>query len=431
MSTSLDIRISGNASRSLPTEVLTEIFTLVATQSSRRKSQSLLDLRLVCKSWSAAVIPIVLNSICIENVKQAQFLLENWKTIFSYTHDSQPRLFPVLRLGLNNLVEATYSKSQVSIDKAAELIRLFGENLRALDLDFIEMDCVTPLVDALRTAKSLTELDIQSHDSAGSSTLADLLDAIPGLEELTIGYSAVPPMKFSESALKKLRYLNFQYAYADKNDNDEDSESRKYSDLRGIVNICENAGSSLKIIKCFPTEEYAGVLLPVLKAAQEGLEGLFTLSLSHQWDYKALFVECPRLRVVSSHPWDDMVQDGGGWTRWPILRHARTLVFPIEHSLDPWLEYFEEAKDEKHSQPSTTSRDEVLFQDIPNLKQCLFYTEGRGSSSEYLEDVLPESLIEDFEAYGIKCFAIDDLEPAEIMELDAELDATSDTALDQ
>ncbi|EGG10287.1 uncharacterized protein MELLADRAFT_103570 [Melampsora larici-populina 98AG31] len=416
MSTSPDNGISRNASKSLPTELLNQIFTQVAThlqkaRSSRRKC--LLDLRLVCKSWSDAVIPIVLRSIRIKDVEQAQYLLENWKTIFSYTHDFQPRVFPVHRLVLIDLFGDTESKSHASIDKAVELIRLFSGNLRSLTLDFASMGCPTPLVDAVKMAKSLKKLDIQSDRTAGSSDLANLLDATPDLEELTIGYSAVPPMKFSESALTKLRYLDFPYAYADANYDD----SSRYADLRGIVNICEKAGSSLKIIKCTPTEESGNGLLPVLKAVQETLEGLFTLSLCHQWDYHALFVECPRLRVVESHPWDDLYQHSAdtiasaGWFSWPLLQNVRTLVFPNDDALDPWLEFFESAKKEEIFQPSATSRDKGLFRKLPHLKQCLF------------KCGVSDSLIEDFEAYGIECWMIDDdLEPVEIMKLDAQLD---------
>ncbi|EGG06957.1 uncharacterized protein MELLADRAFT_71836 [Melampsora larici-populina 98AG31] len=108
-----------------------------------------------------------------------------------------------------------------------------------------------------------------------------------------------------------------------------------------------------------------------------------------------------------------------GWFCWPILRHARTLVFPIQDALGSWLHFFKEARKGKTFMPSTTSRDEGLFRNLPNLKQCLFQREP-------YDKELPLSLIEDFEAFGIKCFEIGELKPDEIMKLDAKLDTTLD-----
>lgn len=313
------------------------------------------------------------------------------------------------------------STPHVSIHKAAQLIRLFSESIEVLKLKFYSsVDCAAPLVDAVRITKSLKELVIESNLSGGSSNLAKILDATPNLEKLKIGYTGVPPMEFSESALTKLRYLNFVYENVPGSEMEEedDFDYGTFADLSGIVNICQKAKTSLKVIECYAAEESGSGLLPVLTAVQETVEGLFTGSMCHQWPGDALLVECPLLRVVSTSPWDAMCLYGAGsnafdgWFGWPILRHARTLVFHIEYSLDSWLHFFKSARQEKLFKPSTTSRDEGLFRELPNLKQCLFRNRD---DAFFPVGKVPESLIEDFEAYGIKCLAIDNLDPDEIM----------------
>lgn len=123
MLTSTDNGILGTASRSLPTEVVYRILTHFATQlrvarpGLQPKFQTkLLELRLVCKSWSAIIIPMALTSIRIKNAKQARTFLQHWKSIFSYLPESQPQSFPVRQLELHNLVDAIVLKTRDTTD---------------------------------------------------------------------------------------------------------------------------------------------------------------------------------------------------------------------------------------------------------------------------------------------------------------------------
>ncbi|KAH9817811.1 hypothetical protein DFH28DRAFT_1219645 [Melampsora americana] len=482
MSTSSKDTLSHTFSKALPAEILSQIFSFLAIKlevegrALRRPTyQTLFDLRLVCKSWSIAMIPIAFSTLRITNSHQAKGLLNDWNQIFSsyVHHDDSIRHFPVRQLEMMNLVDDQLlnekdkkvgesdqvdleklknsnglitNKKVVSIDQTSELIRLFCKNLQTLKLNFYSsVNCSSPLVNAVRMAKSIKELIIESDTSIGSSNLADLLEATPNLEELRIGYTGVPSMKLSDSALKKLRSLEFIYEYSmsreeDEDEDEEDINPADESDLRGIVNICEKAGSKLKILECYATTHNGSGLLPVLKAVQNTLEGLFTGSMCHQWSGAPLSLEYPRLRVVSTCPWDSMhlyspsLDAFEGWFCWPILLHARTLVFHIEYTLGSWLHFFKYARKEKLFKPSSTSREEGLFRNLPNLRQCLFRTRSdvrfphpnpirdRIIPKTFPEKKLPVSLIKDFEAYGIKCFAIDNLKPDEIMALDARLD---------
>lgn len=209
----------------------------------------------------------------------------------------------------------------------------------------------------------LKEAELVQSEEREEEQLAALLDAIPSLEYLTIGYEELKPMNFASKTLSNLRYFCFTYSE---------------EGVEGITCICEQAKDTLKAIEYFSAAEDCEELGPAFEVLRETLEGVFVISAYGQVPGKIAQSVFPRLRVLRTESGTEQFFHGA-FPDWPMLRTIRTLIMDLHYV--------------------TTNECLDYPQHLPNLKQMVFYP-------SVTDKPLDDNLVEEFDACGIKCHLI-------------------------
>ncbi|KAH9817043.1 hypothetical protein DFH28DRAFT_1156785 [Melampsora americana] len=357
----------------------------------------LLRLRLVCRTWSEAIIPFAFHTVQLHTSDAVQIIFHNWSRI------QTPDLpCPIKRLMIQDLVylqpDDRKSRCPIFMDQAAKLIELTGENLNELTLLFSNSFGISPrLIEAISHLKHLKRLHLQgAMDTARRETydpllLSNLFDAILKLEAFTLTYVHAITLKPKPSALSTLRYLNFEYF-----DGNRDA----------IAHICQAAKQSLKII------QYRGEIHNpelVFGPITNTLEGLINFSLTDDITQSTINMHLPKLRLLRTRfgqEADDygMYENPILFLTWPIFYTIRTLVLDIDEG--PY--HLEEHLQHKGRDP---------FRKTPHLKHIIFIM----SEGDRAHTLVPSKLVKDLKSHGINCHIQPELKPEELMELDLKL----------
>lgn len=214
----------------------------------------------------------------------------------------------------------------------------------------------------------LKDAKLMSSDKREEEPLPALLDVIPSLESLAIGYEGLKPMKFASRTLSNLCYLCFTY-------------SREL--VEGLTCICEQAKDTLKVIEYFSAKEDCEEVGPVFEALRNTLEGVFVISADGQIPRSISQSGFPRLRVLRTSDGEQQCFVGAAFPDWPMLRTVRTLVMDLYH----------------------VDQDECLRypQHLPSLKQMVFCTHRTDTA-------LDNHLVQEFNERGINCHLIPESE---------------------
>ncbi|EGG00011.1 uncharacterized protein MELLADRAFT_112230 [Melampsora larici-populina 98AG31] len=353
----------------------------------------LLQLRLVSKTWSEAVIPFAFHSMELHSSKAVQVILDNWSKI-----QAPDRPCPVKRLIIQDLffVDHTNEKSVkglkstvIFMDQAVKLIELIGENLNELTMLFVDGFGIAPnLVKAVKRIKDLKKLCIQDGEGydlpAGyvPQSLSDLLVAVPKLQAFTLEYVVLMWFQLKSPALSNLQYFNFRFFP---------------NNLDAIGHIVKTAKESLKII------EYRGDFKDarlVFGPIANTLEGLITYIVEDDIPQSAKNMKFPKLRLFRTRLFREPDRFGRfeHFLNWPIFHSIRTLVLDSYEGAYYLTDHLERGG-------------KSPFENTPNLKHIIFMIdESSGGCS-----AVTLKLVEDLKTYGIRCHMRPESKPEKLM----------------
>lgn len=373
----------------------------------------LINLRLISKNWSIAVIPLYFQTISINGCKRAQVIIENWNDDLFKPHFT----CPVERLTIEELwypEEAkdddttksddpgemlfrkilAYSGSlRVSMNQLARIIELLGSNLKTLNLGFIDSMAVTPdLIKAIKKIKDLKSLTISFQHGNESGTydatsISELFSVMPKLEYLSLQHIpeniVIKPPPFSN-----LRYFSFF------------PHTETLEEPSRIINA---AKPTLKMIELLVSFYRVEGLEQVFEPIKDTLEGPFTHTFTNQLTQDLALMDFPNLRVIRTHYPPEQIGPELYWLQAPIVKNVRTIVTDLYYSEEYWKEALKLA--------GTTA-----LKDVPNFKQIVFTKDEKFGIT-----TISPNLIKAFRSLGIQCHVTDQLTAQEIMELDYKL----------
>lgn len=270
--------------------------------------------------------------------------------------------------------------SAVTIQQAAELAHMLGENVTNLDIHIlVRTGFSSKLAEAV---KGMHRLKTLKHDfweqgeTYETDHLFHVLEAAPSLEALTNKRGNGLSIPFTKPTLSNLQYLHFMF---------EDDE------LPGIRDICEHAKDTLKVIECHPDGERGEELRKWIRPVCKSLEGFFTGNPCEQFPEDVINSKFSNLCVSSVYCFESEWAVDSDWLRWPMIRKIRTLVFDLDGAENECLWFFEDI-DRRY---------------VPNLRHCLFQTNSPGQ--------LPQEVFDGLKKHGVTGHEIEYLTPMEIM----------------
>lgn len=267
--------------------------------------------------------------------------------------------------------------------QATRLIELIGPNLVGLNLQFvISMGASPAMIEAVNALKDLKGLSITytpcwiETGLYDLKSLADMVNAIPQLENLTIHEQwSLDGFRLNPNALSKLKMLSCTYFP---------------NDVESLTHICKTAKDSLKVIRIRRSEMIDhipshgdGDIGPILKPIAANLEVCFNEVFTAQMTSLVLEMEFPKLRMFGSHDLPEEIGSKLDWLDCPMLRNLETIVMPYISTKDYWKEALESAGID-------------AFQKVPKLKHMIF-TGGPKTDPQ---------LVEAFQLRGIRCHCL-------------------------
>lgn len=394
----------------LPIEVVTVIIdffvaqfeVLVSVDSNSTSlhpssTRELLLLRLVCKTWSQAVVPFGFHTIHFNTPRSVKSILENCKELLGDRDVS----CPVKRLDFNNLMlyweasrELSYWEimhpnfSPILMDEAAEVIEFLGENLVEIQFSFANSMGFSPeMVKSLTSLKGLKKLaisregDTPSRSNTDYESLSDLLNATSELEYLEMYFTHLDVLELQPRALPKLRYLWFLYAE---------------TNIEAISHLCESTKENLKILDYFSYHNDIEINMAI-EPVKETLEGLFTWDIPYHLPASIAGMKLPQLRVMRGRT---VSENNLLWLQWPLFQTVRTLVFDFGPGKGIWERMLKRIGRNHLPKP-------------PTLKHVIF--------TSWDEIKVDDSLVIAFKFHGIECHFLPEPILEEILELDYKL----------
>ncbi|KAH9818675.1 hypothetical protein DFH28DRAFT_887805 [Melampsora americana] len=383
---------------------------------TRTSYTELINLRLISKIWSTAVIPFYFQTISVDGSKRAKVIINNWNDDSFRPHFP----CPVQRLTIESLwypdpeqddesdtstdsndprrilfrkILAHNGSLRVSMDQLASLINSLGSSLRTLNLGFVDSMAVSPdVIEAFKTIKDLTSLNISfgCGNEAGTydaASMSELLSVIPKLQYLSLQHIPdqliIAPPHFSN-----LRYFSF-HPHAE--------------DIEGHSCITRSAKNTLKIIELMISFYRAEGLDRVFEPIKDTLEGLFTHTFTDQLIEDVAHMNFPNLRVIRTHYPPEQVGPELYWLQAPIVKNVRTIVTDLYYSEEYWKEALNLAGVN-------------ALKDVPNFKHIVFTKDEKFGIT-----TISPRLIKAFQSHGVQCHVTDQLTAEEIMELDFKL----------
>ncbi|EGG02728.1 uncharacterized protein MELLADRAFT_91151 [Melampsora larici-populina 98AG31] len=433
-------------------------FTSITTTPYLKASSyiELIQLRLISKNWSKAVLQFYFRAICVAGSRRAKILLENWNDLFGPADycpvntltirvnwlseeqeeeeaddicdkedgdlkegetdyvgektdgDLEEEEADDLCEGINgylgeeeadDVCEKYYDEEELtpaSMDQLVRVINLLGTNLKTLNLHFVRsMGVSTQLIEAMKTIRNLKSLSIYGHDYSepGTAGRSDL-DSISEL------FTAIP----------RLDSLSFHYTMLGTliikppSLSNLRSFSYMYSDdPLGLSRITQTSKDTLKLIQLDAVTEEDEALYPVFEPIKNTLEGLFTLHFTCQIHTDVRNLHFPNLRVMRTECVEELTGEIH-WLNVPMLKNIRTLITDLRHSEGYWLAALEDAGVD-------------ALKKVPNFKHIVFVKD-----QDNQDRILDPKVVEAFESRGVQCHVlIHALTCDEYMELDHKL----------
>lgn len=286
--------------------------------------------------------------------------------------------------------EITHRFCPLSMDEVADAITVFGQNLVELDLSFSNSIGISPyLMNSLKEITSLKKLRIYADQryerNNDSVSISALLNVTPTLQSLIIAFSHLDldVLNLKPQALPALQYLWFRKSRAN---------------IHAISHICKVIKDHVKVIE-YDKGDGLSNLGKAIEPMKETLQGLICTHILTHLPKNIIGMTFPQLRVVRSVSWLELgVFPLHSWAQWPILQTVRTFVSTLNVARRHWGRTLKNAR----------------FQKPTNLKLFICTT-------GWHEKIVDESLAQDFEAHGIKCYFSKELRPHELLELDYKL----------
>ncbi|EGG09599.1 uncharacterized protein MELLADRAFT_95864 [Melampsora larici-populina 98AG31] len=375
------------------------------------ETKKLLNLRLVSKIWAHVVIPIAFHSIRLISPHSVDCLRNNQQDSILYSTFS-----PVKRMCIENLFweKSHWLNSDGELDEEKELktldpqfplvlrvsdvIELFGIKLTELKLKFpARIGIDSDMMCAIKQIKCLKKLNIHSEELpegsyADPKSLAELLNATPNLESLSIYFPHLEVLQLEPQALSKLRHLWFWYSPRN---------------IKGLHHLIKAAKDSLKVIEylAYHRQEDPG---KAIKPMHKTLESLFIDIIPDHIPDVISNTTFPRLRVMRSIEWP-LKDFDLTWILWPIFFHVRTLVTSFECGRPYWRSALENLGEDDLTRS-------------PNLKHIVF--------TSHPDDVIQqdEALAEDLRIHGIYCHFMPQMNYERILELDLDLNGPMESS---
>ncbi|EGG12395.1 uncharacterized protein MELLADRAFT_101748 [Melampsora larici-populina 98AG31] len=401
--------------RGLPVEILTYILDWYVYQFDKsngdspkwwlatRPSCGLLGMRLVCKTWSEAIIKMYFHRMCVHKSKRAKCILDNWNhTMYGSILLCPVRDLTIARLryehmGIEGRGEIQESpRPPVTMYEAVRLIERLGINVESLTFEFkYSMGFSPAMIKAVRPLKNLKELDIRyfigSRDWPGicdPESFGNLITAIPRLESLSLqeGWH-LDGIRLQPNTLSNLKEFSFNLCP---------------ENIKGLAHICQTAKPSLKVIDIrFASEmEHANVAFDPMKAILDH-HFIIIRGAGDPIPTSVLNMEFPKLRVMGIHHREGYTSQTG-WLHSPMLQNVRTMV--VFHSYCyGGLRALKFAEVE-------------ALRNVPNFRHIIFV----GWSDAKVDP----DLIQAFKLRGIKCHFVSCLSHVKILELESEFDDT-------
>lgn len=362
-------------------------------------NQDLFKFRLVCKTWSRILTPILFRTISVDS-QYDEFFRETWKDSAYSKLDIFP--FKTLTLILEYDDEVKYYNfpnsedddyiivHPISIEQAITWINSLAQNLDKLVLVFAGLMRLTPeLIQAINQVKNLDQFSIRTEGFSGdtvqldSANLDDLFSILLNIKHLAMDKFTPDLLNLKHPALSNLQ--SFYFSSLDDH-------------LKIVAHLCRLAKDSLKYmaykVKSVCCTE---CLKKIFDPIHNTLEGLFENEDSESLPVEISGMEFPKLKVVQvpNSYLDEWVDASFGQ---PYLRNIRTLVMNFTEN-DDWEELLRNGNGIKK---------------LKNLKHIIFATINPTAN-------LNPGLVYDLGQKGIKCHLIWRAPPDKFMEMDYQL----------
>ncbi|EGG06584.1 uncharacterized protein MELLADRAFT_63186 [Melampsora larici-populina 98AG31] len=347
----------------------------------------LLQLRLINRLWSNAVIPFAYRSLKLTSALMISNLVGTWKTTLVFANNAHLRGLCFNKMAYvktsmsgdsNQAIQGSknskldlqdFNVSSTSMSDVAELISLCSTTLSEVKLVFDgPVGFTSRFIDSIKQVDNLTALIITGtpkSDDSDSDSLNNLLNAITPLKSLSLMFPSIPSLRLKTTALPHLKHLCFLY-YS--------------SNVEVIRDFCQDQKEKVRFVECAPPPDYVDPSAVIL-GLQESLEILFMDSIPDGLPRSVYSTIFPRLKIMRCFDCSSMRPDLR-WLTLPVVQNLEVFI------TNYWLS-------EKYWISQLRSLNSNQFVKPVNWKLLILIT--------YKGDEINLGLVRLFKRFGIRC----------------------------
>ncbi|EGG12047.1 uncharacterized protein MELLADRAFT_101955 [Melampsora larici-populina 98AG31] len=321
----------------------------------RTSVKELLSLRVLGKSWAAAIPPVVYQALRLQSPWAQAYISGMWSkgvimSSLSHHHLRRLALDRVMylpSLGSESFYEGTmdhlfkkleseyehYNTKSMSMNDATKLILLCSSSLTDLKIGFTgTVGFSDDLVLAIQAISSLKSFSIEGDERHNimnnADSLIEILNHTDLLESLSLKFSTLGSLAVRDGALPQL--VHFWVALHCEN-------------LNAINDFCQAPGRRIKLLEFSPTS-YVGDSEAMIRAMRSTLEGLFIDRMPDRLPDELRFMRFPKLRIFRNvHISPSFHQPA--WFGWPFFEAVNIFITSYDKGNTYWRKLLEEFGD--------------------------------------------------------------------------------------